>query len=459
MAESNPNQASELSSGLAKQTIIKAVAFFSFHADDALSVLRMYGPANSSGLQVIRGVENGHVRLEAVTEGDLIVIQRDFCRDYDSYTKIISLSHSQKKPVIIDLDDNLFELPSDHPDRLSGYYSDSLLPTLQAVMDADLVTVASEPLRNYLLPFNQNIQVIPNYLDDALWKMSSKTNHNESGGKIIIGYMGGQTHKPDLLMVAPVLLQLMHEYPDRISFHFWGIEAPPGLEPNSQVDWYPPVFFRYDEFANAFQAQSADIMIAPLCDNLFNSCKSSIKYLEYGAIGVAGIYSRVAPFENIIENGKDGLLASNFDDWLAGLIKLIESPELRDELVLNTQQKISQHWLLSTNAGKRIKIYEDTIANYQPKDELASSVYMIEKALAQQYYEEQQRKSIKFHTMQSQLDENDINLRSLSEQLSNKNKYINELEDEILSYVTSSSWRITRPLREFMRFARRSRNA
>ena len=46
----------------------------------------------------------------------------------------------------------------------------------------------------------------------------------------------------------------------------------------------------YKDFATFFQTQSADIFIAPLVDNIFNQCKSPIKFFEYSALGVpAGI--------------------------------------------------------------------------------------------------------------------------------------------------------------------------
>ncbi len=283
MTETNPENLEKTRSKSASQTNIRSIAFYSNHADDALSVLRMFGPSKAAGIEVIRAVENNTANIEAINDADLVIIQRDFCRDYDSYVKIISQSHSQKKPVIFDLDDNLFELPPDHPDRLTGYYADSLLPTLQAVMEADLVTVTTNPLREYLLPYNHNIEVIPNYLDDSLWRLSSQPQR-EDDGKIIIGYMGGESHRPDLKLILPALLQLIEKYPDRISFRFWGIDSPMELGSLSEVYWYPPVFFRYDEFASAFQTQNADFMIAPLVHNLFNSCKSAIKYFECSAI-------------------------------------------------------------------------------------------------------------------------------------------------------------------------------
>ncbi len=130
----------------------------------------MLGPARKLGVNVIRGVHNSQINVDAVRDGDVILVQRDFPLNLDAYEQVLALARSLGKPVIFDLDDLLFELSENHPDRLRFHFTDALLPMLQAVMEADLVTVATTPLREYLLPFNRNIAVIPNYLNDDLWQ-------------------------------------------------------------------------------------------------------------------------------------------------------------------------------------------------------------------------------------------------------------------------------------------------
>ncbi len=132
---------------------IKTIAFYSNSGADSMAVIRLLGPAIQLGLSVIIGVINGKTHVDAVNEGDIIVIQRDFSRDLNAYEEILNLAHSQNKLVVLDLDDLLFELPRDHPDRISNFYTNSLLPMIQTLMEVDLVTVATSALKNYLLPF------------------------------------------------------------------------------------------------------------------------------------------------------------------------------------------------------------------------------------------------------------------------------------------------------------------
>src|SRR4030042_2509369 len=432
-----------------KSARLKTIVFFYYFDHDPIATLRLLGAAKLAGWEIIHGYDSktGMANLDAIDKADLVIIQREFCQDYEIYTKVKSILKSQNKPLILDLDDNLFVLPIDHPGRLNGYYVNSLLPLLQAVMEADLITVSTKPLREYLLPFNPNIQIIPNYLDDSIWQLSSQVSETGSSGKVTIGYMGGDIHEPDLKMILPILLQIFNKYPDHVNFHFWGIDAPTELAPYSKVDWYPTRIKRYDEFASTFLTQHADILIAPLCDNLFNSCKSPIKFLEYSAFGAPRVYTRVTPYADIVENGKDGFIASTTDEWMDGLSRLIESPSLRQEVVQNAQQKISKHWLLSKNINKRKKIYEDTISNFHPRTDISSSFYRIEKSLSEQYYEERKRNQAEIANrieyidlLNSQLINRDVEIDELNQQIKSKELCIKDLENEVVSYATSMSW-------------------
>jgi processive 1,2-diacylglycerol beta-glucosyltransferase len=414
------------------QDKVNTVVLFSNSGDDALSVLRVLGPAKTLGLKVIRGANNGSVQIEHISEGDIVVLQRDFSRDLDLYEKIIKLAHDQTKPVVMDLDDLLLELPENHPDRISNFFTESLLPMLQAIMEVDLVTVATHALQNYLLQYNKNVVVFQNYLNDQLWKIIEPLTNRSSDGHITIGYMGGHSHKPDILMVSPILLKLLHKYSDNIVFKFWGIEPPDELVHFSQVDWCPPKSYTYHDFASYFQTQNADIMIAPLVDNLFNSCKSPIKYLEYSALGVPGVYSKLTPYESVVKHGVDGFLASTPIEWEETLSKLIEDQDLRKRIALNAQRKIHKSWLLSQNAHILKQFYEELAISFPTQAHQLSPYHTLVKSLTRQIFDDNQHKNqqlIDSTNMIGNLHNEIAQINDLGEQ---KNKQIDQLNKQLV---------------------------
>lgn len=454
MSYTNPPSAPNNVSQMDNERRVKTITWYSFDEEDAMAVIRMLGPAKLANIDVIRGINNRVVDPEAVKNGDLVILGREFAVDYNNYEKVVKQARALRKPIILDLDDLLLALPEDHPDRLGGYYSPAMLPLLQSIFEADLLTVATEPLREILLRYNPAIEVLPNYLDDSLWRLREPQNYTDPSRPVTIGYMGGHSHTPDLLLVLPALTEILNKYLGRIRFLFLGIESPAELAAYSRVDWVPRPSKHYDEFAAYFQQLEMDIAIAPLGDNLFNACKSAIKFLEYTAIGAPGVYSRITPYTSIIDHEIDGMLAASTEEWVDALSKLIESPALRLEQIRNAQAKIKQSWLLSQHLDKRLSVYDQLYVNYQPGKKVYPFFFELEKSVTRQLYEQHLRDY-------QELSERTDAVKYLTQRAEYQDRRVTELqeiierqtglENEVMAYVTSRSWKLTRPLRKIMK--------
>ena len=407
---------------------IKNAVCYSFDLKDegALAYLRLIGPIRQSGINIINGIENNQIIINRVSEGDVVIIQREFPKQFDNYKKIIELARKEGKPVVFDLDDPLFYLPENHPDRQSALCTASLLPMFQALMEADIVSVSTPKLRDVLAKYNDNVVVLPNYFDDSLWRLAPPVLKNSSNELLTIGYMGSYPHKPDLEYIAPVLLDLSKRYPEKLSFHFWGVQPPAQLEylPHVKyVPWYPS---SYKDFAEFFQTQSADIFIAPLVDNLFNRCKSPIKFFDYSALGAPGVFSRLDPYEDIVTHGHDGLLASSLDEWTDCLIQLIENDGLRYKLATNAQETIRKNWLFSNNAFHREEVFQNALDTISSNRKQNNVIVSILKSINIQLFDTFNKKE--------------------TEQLRAEDK-ARQAEAELSGVFRSHSWRLTAPLR------------
>ena len=329
---------------------VRSIILFSPYDERfAIEHVRITAPYTQAGIKIIQGVVNGALRLDRISTVDAVVFQREFPRDLRIYNQVRQIAEEHTIPIIYDLDDLLFSLPENHPERQSNDYTDALMPMMTALVNADLVTVATEKLKETLADFNENIQVVPNYLDDALWKLRAPAGNVGKEAVVTIGYMGSSSHTPDLEMIAPVLSALLDKFGEKLRLHVWGTPLPNSLKEKPGVVWTASPSNHYREFANYFQTQSADIFVAPLSDNLFNRCKSGLKFLEYGALGVPGVFSNLDGYAALVTNGQEGFLAASLQDWEQALIRLIEAPELRAEMAHNAQAIIRNNWLLSQN--------------------------------------------------------------------------------------------------------------
>ena len=333
-----------------------SIAFFTAAPlESAIVVLRVTGPAEMAGMRVIHGNQGPMVSPEVIYNADLVVIQRDFPRFWKDYQRVINLAREDNKPVIFDLDDLLLKIPLDHSHRSD--YAGEILAMLYAILDADLVTTSSQYLQEFLVELNPNSVLFHNYLNDRIWVSHDHNADSRQDSFVKIGYMGGQTHQADLENIKQVLLNLNQKYPGKLKYKFWGTRPPREILELTNTEFDPIDLADYTQFASYFSQQECDILIAPLIDNEFNKAKSGIKFLEYSVLGAAGVYSKLPPYESIIDHGVNGYLANSFEDWEKYLSELVEDRTLRNRMAESAKRSVRENWLLTKNIAQFSQVY------------------------------------------------------------------------------------------------------
>jgi len=406
--------------------------------EGAIPTLRYKAAAERLGWQVLRGNQGDQdIEPGRVDEADLVIIQRDFPRYLAEYDEIVERARAAQKPVVYETDDLLLELPEDHVAVES--YVDALAPMLRAICEADAVTVSTRALGKALQPFNPNIFWLPNCLIDELWPAPSQSIAEE--GPVVIGYMGGGTHRPDLETILPALQNIQKRYGERVKLRFWGGKPPDGLEAGGAVEWIEMDVRNYAEFARYFHQQSCSIFLAPLRDHLFNRCKSAIKFLEYSVLGIPGVYSRIRPYQEVIEDGKNGFLAANSEEWEASLIQLIEDARLRREMGRKAEETVRAGWMLSQHDQEWGQVYRRA-------KELAASRSQENALLSERLGEFSRRVEARrqdyetaIRTLRGIIVERDKTLRELDERSS-------ILQNQLNDILESRSWKTMQKLQK-----------
>ena len=96
----------------------------------------------------------------------------------------------------------------------------------------------------------------------------------------------------------------------------------------------------YDEF---------DVALAPLYNDKFNNCKSSLKIMEAGFKGLPIVVSDVNPYTSFLnEHGKDCAIAIPYHQtkkaWTKSFKKLIESPQMRLDYAARLGEVCKEHY-------------------------------------------------------------------------------------------------------------------
>ncbi len=319
------------------------IAAFSLGWDSACPIIRMTGPCQAADLKLLQGDHDNYPNQ--IEDADLVIIQRDFPFYRDAYRAVVSKARALGKPIVYETDDLILEAPEELPQY--KLYRDARTGVLLAMLEADALITSTDELKNKLNKHNSRVFVLNNCLEDSLWKIRKPKEAN-SREPVEIAYIGSASHNPDIESIAPTLQGLLKRYGNRISFTFWGVRPPQALISMEGVKWIDQSIRSYSAFIDSISSLNIDIAIAPLKDNEFNRCKSHIKFLEYSAIGVAGVYSDLPPYNRIVRHEENGVLASTPEEWLNGISSLIESPQLRNLLAINAQETLKNSWLMST---------------------------------------------------------------------------------------------------------------
>jgi len=120
----------------------------------------------------------------------------------------------------------------------------------------------------------------------------------------------------------------------------------------------------WKKYPRALSRRKWDIGICPLINDEFNRNKSHIKWMEYATFKIPAVASKVYPYYKKIQgvktitDGKTGFLASNTNQWVKKLDKLIKSEELRDKIGQNAYDHIQKEWRIQDHIYKWEKVFD-----------------------------------------------------------------------------------------------------
>jgi glycosyltransferase involved in cell wall biosynthesis len=418
-------------------TGLKSIILFTADPwESAMPQLRVIRPAYHAKITVICGYDRTSIFKDRIGQADLVVIERDFPR-IQGFTEVIAEARRLNKPIVYEIDDMLFEIPESNLHHIT--YLDALLRMMQAARLADAAIVSTPKLKEYVGQINAETWSFPYFLDDSLWPLTSEKSPSAPGVPVIIGYMGGHTHRFDLETIAPVLEGVLDKYGNRVRLRFWGGPPPESLHNRPEVDFIPMDILDYAQFATFYSNQSCDIFVAPLQNDGFNQYKSHNKFLEYSSFGIPGIYSLCESYKYIVEQNVTGFLADSKEEWFQCLVQLIDNPDLRLQMGKHARESVKKNWLLSAHAVDWLVLYEKILTRYQANPgKPVSDEDVILKLLARVQGYQNQLKETNFQ-LQGRLNQ----AAEIEKALSAK---INEQEDYFQELKRTRSWRLIESL-------------
>ena len=162
----------------------------------------------------------------------------------------------------------------------------------------------------------------------------------------------------------PALRRLMDEEGPRVEAHFWG-PRPPAELPAVR---HHAVVHDYDRFLRRFSAAGFEIGLAPLADDVFHRSKTNTKFREYGACGIAGVYSDVEVYSDCVRHGETGLLVGNdAEAWYRALRRLVDDADLRERIRRQARAEIEEHYAQEKFEAVFLRQIEQLVGSARPR--------------------------------------------------------------------------------------------
>lgn len=222
--------------------------------------------------------------------------------------------------MIFDFDDSIFLADTSVANKQFGWAKFAGKTAAICRLSAS-VTVGNSYLADYARRYNKEVYVVPTSIDTDLYRPVVKSAQN--GERIIVGWTGSSTSQYHLEEFEPVLERLLKER---------DVEIRVISNRNPSFKKIPFVWREWSSKTEVAETARLDIGIMPTPDDEWSRGKCAAKALQYMALAIPPVCSKMGANREVVRNGENGFLAKTDDEWIACLKKLIDDAALRSRL-------------------------------------------------------------------------------------------------------------------------------
>lgn len=213
---------------------------------------------------------------------------------------IKALSKQKKLKLIYEVDDVVFgeDIPLYNRNREAFATADIRNNIIEMLNIVDEITVTSEYFRDYVISKTgrKEVSSIPNYLPrwwfDRYYNLGDLVKKFERNKKRpVVSIFASGTHvdvlnrvglQDDFEMIVPYIIKARRDF----KWRFYGchpMQVKPYIQ-SGEMEFIP--WTKLPDYPASIYASDTQVTFAAIRDNEFNKCKSNIKLLEAGAMGI-----------------------------------------------------------------------------------------------------------------------------------------------------------------------------
>lgn len=258
--------------------------------------------------------------LVALLWADVVVIQKKLFR-----RPLYRLIRLLNAATVFDFDDAI-------------YVYDDVKDQLPDVLRSSRhVIVGNRCLEGYARRFAAHVTRIPSPVDCEVFRPD--TGRKSDKKPVTIGWIGLGGNQVYLEQLDPVFARLLQLKGESVQ-----LKVISNREFRFMSCAFPVVNVPWSLATEVEELRAVDIGIMPLTDDEISRGKCAFKALQYMSLGIATVVSPVGMNREIIRHGISGMLASSEEEWVDGLLRLIDDPALRERLGREARKTVEQKY-------------------------------------------------------------------------------------------------------------------
>jgi glycosyltransferase involved in cell wall biosynthesis len=284
----------------------------------------------------------------------LVLVRVRYDADVERLIRTFRLA---KKPVLYDIDDNIFTLEatpllvSSLDQGLTRFgriekWVGVVGRIRHSLQEVDGIITTTDFLADQLRDqFDVPVTVVPNFLNLEQWQYSATLRQQPTpppDDAPIIGYFSGSaSHNRDYQIAEEGLRHILTVFPKATLRIAGYLEPPASLDPyTNRIERLP-----FMDFLGLQKAISeVSLNLSPLQHNAFSYSKSELKYFEAAAAGVLTVASPAPVFTQAIVHNENGYLAHGVD-WPEVLEEALTAPaHIRAQRVQSAVDHVTNHY-------------------------------------------------------------------------------------------------------------------
>jgi len=300
---------------------------------------------------------------------ETIKVQRQatkYQKDFLFALRQMSQRTNKPRKMVYEVDDVVFaeDIPLYNRNR-DAFISEEIQTSIKDILSImDEIVVTTDYFRDYIASKtgHKNVTTVPNYLMkwwfDRYYNLSQLTKaYDKNKKKPIIAIFASGTHcdvlnrtnqQDDFAAVVQNIIKTRTEF----NWHFYG-SYPLTLKPfidKGEMKFFPWV--QLSEFPETMAKSGAQLTFACLQDNNFNRCKSNIKLIESGALGLPCVCPDMVTYKDAFLKYKTG---NEFIDCIKTVLK---NQTTYAEMCKRSRSFAEKYWLDDEeNLMKHYEVY------------------------------------------------------------------------------------------------------